>query len=182
MTTRYVALLRGINVGGNNLIKMAALKLCIEQLGMGNVTTYIASGNVLFESPKKQPEAKLAAALEAGLSKEFGYEARLTLRSTEEMQAIVKKAPRGFGKDPVKYRYDCIFLFAPMTSKQALPQVPQKEGVDEVWAGDGVLYTSRLAAKASSSRIGRIVGTPVYKSMTIRNWNTTSKLAALLAA
>lgn len=180
MSTRYVALLRGINVGGNNLIKMAALRECIEQLGMSGVSTYIASGNVLFEAPKKQPEAKLAAALEAGLSKQFGYEARLTLRSPEELQGIVKDAPKGFGKDPAKYRYDCIFLFAPMTSKEALPQVPQKEGVDRVWPGDGVLYASRLVAKATSSRLSRIVGTKVYQSMTIRNWNTTTKLAAML--
>ncbi len=181
MTARYVALLRGINVGGNNLIKMAALKDCIEQLGMGNVSTYIASGNVLFDAPKKQSEAKLAAALEAGLSKQFGYEARLTLRSPEEMQGVVKNAPKGFGKAPAKYRYDCIFLFEPMTAKAALPLVPQREGVDQLWAGDRVLYSARLIAKVTASRLNRIVGTPAYKSMTIRNWNTTSKLAGLVA-
>lgn len=180
--TRYVALLRGINVGGNNLIKMPALRECIEQLGMRDVSTYIASGNVLFDSPKKQPEAKLAAALEAGLAKRFDYEARLTLRSREQLQAIVNDAPKGFGEEPEQYRYDCIFLFAPMTASEALPRVPQQEGVDRLWAGDGVLYASRRVAKASSSRLGKLVGTTVYRSMTIRNWNTTTKLAALLGA
>ena len=181
MTTRYVALLRGINVGGNNLIKMSALKECLEQLGMQNVSTYIASGNVLFDSPKNQSEAKQAKALETGLSKQFGYEARLTLRSPKEMEALVKKAPKGFGKHPEQYRYDCIFLFEPLTANEALPLVPQKEGVDQLWAGDRVLYSARLIAKVTASRLNRIVGTKVYQSMTIRNWNTSSKLAALLA-
>ncbi|MBL8951840.1 MAG: DUF1697 domain-containing protein [Myxococcaceae bacterium] len=195
MTTRYVALLRGINVGGNNLIKMSALKACLEALGMLNVSTYIASGNVLFDAPRasgaetgakrersdRGHEARLARALETGLSKAFGYEARLTLRSPEEMQALVKKAPKGFGKDAAKYRYDCIFLFEPLTAKEALPLVPQKEGVDQLWAGDRVLYSARLIAKVTSSRLNRIVGTKAYQSMTIRNWNTSSKLAALLA-
>src|SRR5438552_14543588 len=63
---RYVALLRGINVGGNNLIKMGALKACFEKQGFGDVATYIASGNVLF-SESAAGAAKLAAGIEAAL-------------------------------------------------------------------------------------------------------------------
>ena len=57
--------------------------------------------------------------------------------------------------------------------------IETKEGVDEAWAGKGVLYFSRLDAKASSSRLGKVVARPEYKQMTIRNWRTTTKLLAL---
>jgi uncharacterized protein (DUF1697 family) len=57
---------------------------------------------------------------------------------------------------------------------------PLKEGVDAAWAGPGVVYTSRVAAKATQSRMSRIVALPIYKSVTIRNWNTTTKLLALM--
>src|SRR6476660_5769378 len=105
---RYVALIRGINVGGNNLIKMPALKACFEEQGLRDVTTYIQSGNVVFASPKRAPE--IALRLEAALEAKFGCRTSIMLRSQKEMEAIVGRAPGGFGKQPEKYRYDVIFL------------------------------------------------------------------------
>ena len=78
--TQYLALLRGINVGGNNIIKMADLKACFESLGLTDVVTYIQSGNVIFKSAEKD-KAKLTKMIEAGLSKRFNYEARLVVIS-----------------------------------------------------------------------------------------------------
>jgi uncharacterized protein (DUF1697 family) len=176
---RYVALLRGINVGGNNLIKMAALKACFEAHGFADVATYIASGNVLFTSPETG-SAKLATRVEAALCGTFDYQASVVLRSHKEMRAIVTRAPKGFGAEPGKYRCDVIFLKPPLTAAAALKDVPMKPGVDEASAGAGVLYFSRLASKASSSRLGKVVSMPMYKNMTIRNWNTTSALLRLL--
>ena len=60
--------------------------------------------------------------------------------------------------------------------------MPAKPGVDQAHPGPGVLYFSRLIAKATSSRLGKVVALPIYKSMTIRNWNTTTKLLQLLDA
>jgi uncharacterized protein (DUF1697 family) len=57
-----------------------------------------------------------------------------------------------------------------------------KEGVDRIWPGQGVVYSQRLSAQRTKSRLNKIVGTPAYKSMTIRNWNTTTKLLSLLEA
>src|SRR5919109_2677730 len=177
---RYVALLRGINVGGKNLIPMPALKAAFEAAGLKDVRTYIQSGNVLFSAPAGG-QAELTDRVQRSIRSAFDhYDASVVLRSRSQMRAIVEKAPTGFGTEPSKYRYDVIFLKPPLTAKAAAKEVPQKEGVDRLWPGTGVLYTSRLDSRATSSRLNRIVGTPVYKSMTIRNWNTTTKLLELL--
>ncbi len=177
--TQYLALLRGINVGGNNIIKMADLKTCFEELGLADVATYIQSGNVIFKSAEKD-KAKLTKRIEAGLSERFGYEARVAVISHRQLKQAVDDAPRGFGKQPDKFRYDVIFLKEPLTPKEAMKSVSVKEGVDAAHAGKDVLYFSRLISKASSSHLTKIIGMPVYQSMTIRNWNTTTKLLAMM--
>jgi uncharacterized protein (DUF1697 family) len=178
---KYVALLRGINVGGKNLIRMTELKACFESLGLEDVVTYIQSGNVVFSSAESGV-AKLTDRIELSLSKTFNYKSRLVLRSRTQMKAIVAKAPKGFGTDPAKYRYDVIFLKKPLTAARAMKSVTTKEGVDEAYAGTGVLYFSRLISRASQSYLARIIGLPVYQDMTIRNWNTTTKLLELMEA
>jgi uncharacterized protein (DUF1697 family) len=177
--TRYVALLRGINVGGNNLIKMTALKACVEGLGFADVVTYIASGNVLFSS-REAGRAKLIARIEKALAAAFAYRASVVLRSERELRQIVERAPRGFGADPASYRYDVLFLKPPLTAAAAIKDVPANPVVDQTHAGVGVLYFSRLISKATQSRISKLVSMPIYQSMTIRNWNTTTTLLRIL--
>jgi uncharacterized protein (DUF1697 family) len=177
--TRYVALLRGINVGGANPIRMAELRACFEQNGFQRVATYIASGNVVFEAPS-MPAATLTERVERMISAAFPYRASVVLRSRDQMRAIVRGAPDGFGADPGAYRYDVIFLKPPLTAARAMPAVGIGPGVDEAHSGRGVLYFSRLAARASQSRLSSIVGSPIYRSITIRHWNTTTKLLAML--
>jgi uncharacterized protein (DUF1697 family) len=176
----YVALLRGINVGGSNLIRMSALKSCFEAEGLCDVSTYIQSGNVLFTAGRSNPHT-LTGRIEKALSKSFSYSARVVLRSFEEMQAIVDEAPKGFGRHPTEYRYDVAFLKPPLTAGQAMKSVTPKAGVDRVFTGDGVLYFSRLISKAAQSRLSRLAGTPAYQDITIRNWNTTVKLRDLMS-
>ncbi|HET6316669.1 MAG TPA: DUF1697 domain-containing protein [Chloroflexota bacterium] len=179
--TQYVALLRGINVGGNNLIKMTELRACFESLGFADVTTYIQSGNVLFDGPR-QRSARLAALIEAALSDRFGYQSRIVLRTHAQLRAIVADAPANFGSQPDIHRYDVVFLREPVTAAEAIKEVPTRDGVDQVYAGKGVCYFSRLVSRASQSYMSRIIGLPSYQSMTIRNWNTTVKLLALMDA
>jgi uncharacterized protein (DUF1697 family) len=178
--TRYVALLRGINVGGKNLIKMADLRACFETHGFTNVATYIQSGNVLFEAPASG-RAALARRVEALLAARFGYAASVVLRSHAQLRAVVARAPAGFGDAPARYRYDVLFLREPLTAAAALKRVPTRPGVDLAHAGPGVLYFRRLIAKAAQSQLNRIVAMPIYQQMTIRNWNTTTTLLRLLA-
>lgn len=175
----YVALLRGINVGGKNLIKMPALKACFEADGFADVATFIQSGNVLFASPEAHV-AGLTQRIEEMLGYTFGYEATVVVRNRAQMRAIVEHAPKGFGTEPAAYRYDVIFLKPPLTSKIALESVPTKPGVDEAHAGTGVLYFSRLIEKATQSRLNKIVSSPIYADVTIRNWNTTTKLLSMM--
>jgi uncharacterized protein (DUF1697 family) len=176
---QYLTLLRGINVGGNNIIKMTELKACFENMGFTDVATYIQSGNVLFRSEEKN-QTKLTSKIEKILSKTFNYNSRIVVISRKQLHSIVKEAPVGFGKDAAKYRYDVIFIKEPLTSGEAIKNVVTKEGVDNAHAGKYVLYFSRLISKASQSRLSKIIMLPMYHNMTIRNWNTTTKLLALM--
>lgn len=176
----HVALLRGINVGGKNVIRMADLRSCFEAEGFRDVVTYIQSGNVVFRAPATVPGA-LTTRIEEMLAAAFGYQARVVLRSRQQLGAVVAGAPAGFGSQPDRYRYDTIFLRPPLTASAAMEEVRVRPGVDEAWAGEGVLYFSRLIAQASRSYLSRLVSMPVYQDMTIRNWNTTTRLLKLMS-
>lgn len=175
---RYVALLRGINVGGNNIIKMTDLKACFAKQGFTDVATYIQSGNVVFSAAAK--EAVVEKKIAAVLAKTFDYQATLVVRSLAEMRAIVEKAPKGFGTQAAKYRYNVLFLMPPLEGARVAKTVPCREGVDEVWGGRGVVYHARLEAKATQSHLTKVVAMPIYQQMTIRNWNTTTALLRMM--
>ena len=177
-TKQYVALLRGINVGGRNKVPMADLRSTFEADGYQAVRTYINSGNVLFESGA--PPDSLEGELEAMLERRFGFPLVVVVRSHLQLRQVVEEAPDGFGAEPETYHSDVIFLKAPLSSRQAMKVVERREGVDQAWPGTGVLYFARLSERRTQSRMSRIVGTPEYAQMTIRNWATTTKLLALL--
>jgi len=176
---KYLALLRGINVGGNNLISMGELRACFENAGLEKVTTYIQSGNVLFESSARNA-VRLAQKIESALSAQFGYDALIVLVSEDTLAAVVENAPDDFGTDPGTYRYDVIFLRLPVRGPDLLPTIKLKEGVDEIFANEHVIYCRRPISQASQSKLSKLASHPGYKSMTIRNWNTTSKLHQLM--
>ena len=176
----YLVLLRGINVGGKNKVPMAELRAALEELGFSNVSTYIASGNVLLDSNLGAP--KVAAKIEAALPKAFKLDAeliRVAVLSADELEAVVKRRPKGFGDEPAKYHSDAIFLMG-IDADEAMTVFSPKEGVDKVWPGDGVIYSQRLSARRTASRLNRITSSPLYKSMTIRSWQTTLALLDLM--
>ena len=177
-TTRYVALLRGINVGGRNPVPMAELRAAVEEDGHREVATYIQSGNVLFESdvPRKELESRLEAALE----QRFGIPLVVVVRSHRQLRAVVGSAPEGFGEQPDRYHSDAVFLRAPLNARSAMGVVQLRDGVDRAWPGTGVVYFERLSERRTQSRMSKIVGTPEYQLMTIRSWSTTTKLLQLL--
>ena len=180
-SVHYLALLRGINVGGSNIIKMTDLKTCFEALGCTDTATYIQSGNVVFRSEERDA-AKLVSKAERALSARFGYTSRVVVLTHKQLLHIVERAPDGFGQKPDHYKYDVIFLKEPLTEAEAIKAIRLKQGVDTAQKGKGVLYCSRLIGKAAQSHLSRIVSLPIYQSMTIRNWNTTTKLLALMNA
>jgi uncharacterized protein (DUF1697 family) len=176
---RYLALLRGINVGGKNLIRMPELRASFERAGFTNVTTYIQSGNVLLDTKVKDP-MKLSARIEQVLVTDFGCSSVVVVVTQDQLQDVMQKAPPGFGSDPERYRYDVVFIKPPLCAHELLPAISLKEGVDEGFESSGVLYFRRLIEKASQSLLPKLVNHAAYKSMTIRNWNTTRELHRLM--
>ncbi len=166
----YVLLLRGINVGGKNKVPMAELKTCLEELGFSRVVTYIASGNVILQSDKPAGEIKTQLTSEL---------VKVLVLSQQQLQAVVDNKPEGFGSQPEKYHSDAIFLMD-VTADEAIKIFKPREGVDQVWVGESVIYSQRLSALRTKSRLSAIVASPLYKSMTIRSWNTTLKLLDIL--
>jgi uncharacterized protein (DUF1697 family) len=176
----FLILLRGINVGGKNKIPMADLRKCLEALGFSRVITYIASGNVVLTSNKRPDEIK--AQIEEALPKSFELDSdliKVLVLTRHQLQAVIDNKPEGFGDQPEKYHSDAIFLID-IDAAEAISVFDPREGVDRVWPGDGVIYSQRLSALRTKSRLNKAISTPAYKSMTIRNWNTTMKLLEML--
>lgn len=176
----YLILLRGINVGGKNLVSMASLKTCLEDLGYTSVTTFIASGNVIVQSTK--PPAGVKTQIENALPKRFKLDSKLIkvlVLTRQQLEAVVKHKPKGFGDQPKKYHSDAIFLMG-LTAAQAMPVFSPRPGVDTIWPGRGVIYSQRLSAKRTHSRLNKVMSSPLYKSMTIRTWNTTRALLEMM--
>jgi uncharacterized protein (DUF1697 family) len=182
---RYVALLRGINVGGKNTVEMAGLKKCLEELGFHKISTYIASGNLIFESDK--PAGEVAELIEKALPEKFKLDddlIKVLVLSSDQLQSVIDNKPRGFGDEPEKYHSDAIFLIG-IDAASVMPLFRPREGVDRVWPGNGVIYSQRLSSQRLSSqrtksRLSKIMGEPEYKSMTIRTWGTVLKLLEML--
>ena len=175
---QYVALVRGINVGGRNKVAMPALRAAFEDRGYGSVRTYIQSGNVLFSSDATSKS--LERDIEHLLEGRFGLPLVVVVRSHDQLRNVVDRAPKGFGAAPDKFHYDAVFLKAPLTGEKVMRIVELREGVDQAWPGDSVLYFTRLSAALARSRMSRIVSAPEYQQMTIRSWSTTTKLLGLL--
>ncbi|WP_062531161.1 DUF1697 domain-containing protein [Demequina rhizosphaerae] len=174
----HVALIRGINVGGRNAVPMARLRTALAERGAPS-RTYIQSGNILLDSPDLD-EAAVADLVVAVLAEEFDVETIVVAVSAATMRAAVDDAPEGFGTEPDTYHSDVAFLRPGVDAVEALASFGMREGVDAGWAGEGVVYFRRLSAQRTRSRMSAVVGKPVYRDMTIRNWATTTRLVAML--
>lgn len=175
----YIVFIRGINVGGKNKMPMASLKACLEHLGFSRVSTYIASGNVILESDKRAGEIRTR--IEETLPERFKLDdelVRVLVLTLDQFQTVMANKPEGFGEQPEKYHSDVIFLMG-IEAARVMPLFRPREGVDKVWPGKGVIYSQRLSAQRTKSRLKEIMAKPEYKFMTIRNWSTTTKLLEL---
>ena len=179
MSERYLALLRGINVGGNNIIAKDDLRRCFEDLGFTNVRTYIQSGNIVFRAQAEETR-QLTAGVEAGLSARFSYAARAVVLSYADYRALLDAAPPAWGEDPA-YRHNALFTLAGTTPAQVLASIPPiKEELETVSAGPRVIFWSAEKERATRSAFVKLPAHPVYQQLTIRNHNTVRKLATLL--
>jgi uncharacterized protein (DUF1697 family) len=181
MMETYTALLRGINVGGNNVIKMEDLKKVFEKMNFTGIKTYIASGNVIFNSPEKD-KTRLVQLIEKRLSERYKTDLRLVIVGFRDYRGIIENAPAGFGKESQIYRYDVWFLKEPLSAEEVLRQITPREGVDTICKGNGAIYTSRLISMMGKSHLIRVNKLPIYQNITVRSWNTTVKLFELISS
>ena len=171
----YIALLRGINVGGKNVIKMETLKQCFVDMGFSDVKTYIQSGNVIFKT-QDIDKMKLIKIIENQLLKYFSVEIKTAVFTANELMETVQNAPENFGLEPAKFRYDVWFLLPSTTANEIVSNVRLREGIDFLYAGKNAMYSARLISELGKSYLAKINQTSLYKNLTVRNWNTTRKL------
>ena len=176
----YLVLLRGVNVGGKNPVSMVQLRTLLEDLGFSGVATYIASGNVMLQSDR--PAGEIRAQIEGALPRTFRLHSELIaalVLTHAQLRGVVDRKPEGFGEHPETFHSDVIFLID-IDAETAMQAFDPRPGVDTVWAGDGVVYSQRLSAQRTKSRLNKAMSSPAYRSMTIRNWATTVALLELL--
>lgn len=176
--TRYVALLRGINVGGKHPVPMGDLRAVFTGAGLADVATYIQSGNVVFSTDR--PAASLEELVERLMDEHFGIPVPTVVRSLRQFRSVVRSAPPAFDDDPDRFHADVVFLKRPLTPAAAMKVVRLRDGVDQAWPGTGVIYFARLTERRTESRLSALMGTPEYRLMTIRNWRTTTTVLGLL--
>jgi uncharacterized protein (DUF1697 family) len=175
---RYVALLRGINVGGKSLIKMAELRACFEELGFGGVSTYIASGNVLFEAPSGDAIAT-AKTIEGGIQRRLGLPVKVVVLDQREYAQIVDAIPPEWVGDATR-RANVAFVRPGTDAHEAIRDLEPDPAIEDVISVDGAILWATRRDSLNRSRIRKLLERPAYKELTIRNLNTTLKLRELL--
>jgi uncharacterized protein (DUF1697 family) len=174
----YVALLRGINVGGKNKVEMVKLKMTFEKLGFSNVKTYINSGNVIFATDSKDQPA-LIRQIESAIQKDFGFYVPVILRSVEEIEKFVKDLPDNWVNDQTM-KCDVMFLWPEIDSPEILKRIPHNPENEDVIYLPGAVVWRIDRDNVTRGQVLRIVGTDIHKKMTIRNPNTVRKLFELM--
>jgi uncharacterized protein (DUF1697 family) len=174
----YVALLRGINVGGNNIISMSDLKACVEQLGHSRVRTYINSGNVIFQSDRTDAR-QIERALETALAPRFKAPIAVVARDLQQMRDTLAHVPAGWLTADDLRRY-VIFLRHTIDRPEVMERFTFKPEVEGLTYAPGVLFWSvRLDSVTKSSLSKQLIGRAIFQDMTVRNLNTVRSLVDL---
>lgn len=174
----YVALLRGINVGGKNKVDMKQLKAVFEAAGMESVSTYINSGNVIFIDEHHKP-AELVKKLETAIFKKFGFNVKVLLRDYKSIEMISKALPKNW-QNSGDLKCDVMFLWQAIDNKNVLDKITIKPGIDQVKYIPGTLLWCTERKQITRSGLMRLASTDLYVHMTIRNCNTARKLFTLM--
>ncbi|HEX6715803.1 MAG TPA: DUF1697 domain-containing protein [Pyrinomonadaceae bacterium] len=174
----FVALLRGVNVGGNNMISMSALKKSFEGIGFTHVTTYINSGNIIFKT-KEADARKLEKSIEEMLSKEYQLDSKVVVRSLAEMEKLVKSLPASWNNDS-SWRYNVIFLRHTIDSEAVLAGLPFRNDIEQISYRQGTLLWSAQVTELSRTNLQKLSSRKIFQDMTVRNLNTTKKLYDLM--
>lgn len=174
----YVALLRGINVGGKNKVDMRKLKATFEESGMSDVATYINSGNVVFrDNRRKSP--KIMSVLEESIATDTGLQIRVLVRDLPAIKKVIKALPDTWTNDTTM-RCDVMFLWEGLDRRDILTELKIKPEIEDVVYVPGAVIWRIDRSNVAKSRLFKIIGTDLYKGMTIRNSNTVRKLAGMM--
>jgi uncharacterized protein (DUF1697 family) len=182
--TIYIALLRGINVGGKNIIKMAELKKVFEGIGLCEVQTYIQSGNVLFKSD--EGEKLLRKKIEYEIESVFGFSVAVVLRTAEELKEIISNCP--FSKEEIleaesnsdaECLYVSLLTHIPSEEKANLLKTYKSENDEYGIIGREVFLLFRNSIR--NSKLANNIQ-KLDAAATVRNWKTINKLGVLVKA
>ena len=176
----YVALLRGINVGGNRTVEMAMLKQTFEQLGFTSVRTFISSGNVIF-SADSTDRAQLTAQLEDAIAHNFGFPVPVLLGDLTEMAALAKGIPGAWVNNDIM-RCDVMFLWPAIDGPEILERIPHRPDVEDLLYLPGAVIWRVDRDKVRRGQVLQISGDKLHKQITVRNPNTVRKLYELMLA
>lgn len=177
MSSISVALLRGINVGGNNLVSMASLQHSFEQLGLGAVRTYLNTGNVLFRHDGNA--AALEREIDDMLSREYGVGSKTVVRRDVDIRRLVSAIDRFWTPDP-RWKCNVIFLRRHLDAKNLLAGVSLKPGIEHAMAWPGTLVWSARIDALSRTAMMRFGRSPAYQDATVRSVATTRTIAAMM--
>ena len=171
----YIALLRGINVGGKSKVEMSKLRDVFEKLGYTDVKTYINSGNVIFSSNNTDLLA-LRNEIEAEIKKDFGFSVPVVVRTGEQIIEIANNLPTSWINDDTMKCY-VIFLWGEIDNQDILDKVTVNPALEDVIYLPGVLIWRIDRQNITRGNGIKLVKNEIYKFMTARNCNTVRKLA-----
>jgi len=178
----YVALLRGINVGGNNKVVMSELREQIAAEGFTNVRTYINSGNLLFEAGPDTPREDVAQAIEDVLARHYDFPIRLALLTAQEYLAQLEELPDWWhGEDA---RRDALFYTRGLDRSHVRERIEAMELGDEaVYFGEHAVFWGKFDEKSflKTAYHKRLLREDFYRQVTIRSGSTVEKIAAMLS-
>lgn len=175
---KYIALLRGVNVGGKNKVSMPSLKAAFEKAGFFEVSTYINSGNILFSAEEKDIEALQCTCRQAILDM-FQLDIAVAVLSANALHDALAHVPEWWDKD-IASKHNAIFVIAPANADSIIESVGQsKPDYEQVSAYGRIIFWSAPLKTFSRTRWSKIVSTSAYGSVTIRNANTAKKLSQL---
>ncbi len=170
----YIALFRGINVGGNNKVDMKKLKSILEDIDYTNVSTYLNSGNAIFDSSKTLEE--IYKDFSEVILNEFGLDVPILIKSKDEIKKIASTIPEKWQNNKEE-KTDVAYLFPEIDSQDILDKLPIKKEFIELIYVNGAVIWHVMRTDYNKSQLNKIVGQKLYKLMTVRNVNTARFLA-----
>ena len=175
----FLALLRGINVGGHRKVPKGPLVHCFEELGFQRVLTYIQSGNVLFRTHLGECK-ELTESIEAALLKQFNFEVEAVVLSRQRFRSVVDTAPTEWGGSKL-HSHNALFMLADLPPENFLALLPEPlTEYETVAIGPGVVYWSALKEQQKKTAYARMSGSSALRKMTARNHRTILKLLDLI--